>query len=424
MTVARKSRSHRHRLLPTSIDDPVLMRPRGDSYLLLQQFADDHAAPLATPHNYGPGPGKVTVVETDGALSTDNGVCTFTAQTTPTWGHQGFYAGAVTRVAGQMLIVDFNISTWEGCGFGWHTAEAVVDTASMEHAIELSATDGVLLNEDSNIIYQGLSTGTDYKLAIVLRDVGAFYYLHDGTQWILLWLTDTGSTATLYPSFSSLAGAGTIDNFRTPASPHIPKMIVYDTFTRADADSPGSSEAVGPDGQSATAVAWAEKHLDWDIVSNKLKNLGSTAGWPTPEWVVALDAGEADVVVEGKMTPDTGGGATKYAGVMTRFQDTANFWLYQTNTSGNDLRLYERISNTWNLRASDTVTITKGVEHTIRGSAIGNVHNCWVDDAAHATYTGSNFNTKTEHGFRAGVADHLADDFAVWPAHPTDFPEV
>ena len=401
----------------------VTSAPNRKRYLLNETFRSSHAAGLHSPRKVSPGPGKITVVETDGALSTDNGVCTFTAQDTPAWGAQGFYAGAVTRAAGQMLVVDFNISTWEACGFGWHAAEAVVDTASMEHAIELSATDGVLLNEDSNIIYQGLSTGTDYKLAIVLRDVGAFYYLHDGTQWILLWLTDTGTTATLYPSFSNLAGAGTIDDFRTQASLHIPKMLVYDTFTRDDADSPGSSETVGPDGQSATATAWAEKHLDWDIVSNKLKNVGSTAGWPTPEWVVALDAGEADIVVEGKMTPDTGGGATKYAGVMTRFQDTANFWVYQTNTSGNNLILYERISNAWNNRASITVTITKGVEHTIRGSAIGDVHNCWVDHTVHLTYTGSNFNTKTEHGFRAGIADHLADNFAVWPAHPTDFPE-
>ena len=389
------------------------------AYHLFAQFKDAEAAPITSP--YDADVGDLTFVQTDGTQAASAGKLAFAAQTTPSWGDQGFYGDAIARKAGQMMLVDVNISTWEACGFGWHTAAAVVDPDSMEHAIQLSSTDGVLLNEDGNIICQGLSTGTDYKLAIVLRDVGAFYFLHDGTQWVLLWLTDTGSTATLYPTFSSLAGAGTVDNFRAPASLHIPKMIAYDTFTRDDADSPGNSETTGPDGQSVNAVAWAEKHLDWDIVSNKLKSLGSTAGWPTPEWVAALDAGEADVVLEGRVTIPT---ASHYGGVMSRFSSTANFWLYQISASGNNIIIYERISNSWNNRASTSVTISQDVEYTVRGSAIGDVHNCWVNHTTHATYTGSRFNTKTEHGFRSGVVNLLADNFAIWPANPPNFPEV
>jgi hypothetical protein len=175
--------------------------------LLYDTFTTDDAAPITSPRTCEPGPGTLTFVQTDGTQILSGGDFVFTAQTTPVWGDQGFYGTAQTRAAGLALLCPLTLSTWEECGVGWHTAAAIVDPDSMEHAIQANTTNGQFDTEAPVLaIASGLSAAIEYKVLQVLRDNGCFYVI-DGK---LYWESDSGNTATLYPEFSNLDGAGSM----------------------------------------------------------------------------------------------------------------------------------------------------------------------------------------------------------------------
>ena len=147
------------------------------SHLLQDLFTTPDADPITSPRECEP-TGDLTFVQTDGGQALADGEHQFTAQSTPSWGDQGFYDDTgQTRDSGLALFDTLNLSTWEECGIGWHTAGAVVDPDSMEHAIQANTTDGQLDTEAGTPIATGLSTSTDYVLTQVLRANGCHYVL-------------------------------------------------------------------------------------------------------------------------------------------------------------------------------------------------------------------------------------------------------
>ena len=389
-------------------------------YDLLDEFITADASPVTSPRTAEPDPGTLTLVVTDGTFAIAGADLDFTAQSTPVWGDHGFHAGAVTRVVGTLLMIDINLSTWEECGLGWHTAAAVVDPDSAEHAIQANTTDGRLDLQDGVQIYAGLSTSTAYKLAIVLRTTGAFYYLHDGTDWVLMYVWGaSGATATLYPMFANLDGAGTLDNLRVLSLPYTPTPLAYDTFTRDDSDSLGSTETTGPDGQGCIARAWTESNGDWDISSNAMVPAGSSPGGAG--WLVSHDVGEADAYCE--MSFNLPAGANT-AGMLARYIDNDNLWQPQAKQSTSAFSLWERTSGSWGQRASTTATVTADTTQTIKWTATGDVHKCWLNDGDYLTYTDSSSNTGTGYGCRHSGTSVKTEDITVWPVNPPDFPSV
>ena len=51
-----------------------------------------------------PGPGTLTLVQTDGQFSTSSGKLNFPVQSTPAWADQGFYGAGRSRVAGRAIV--------------------------------------------------------------------------------------------------------------------------------------------------------------------------------------------------------------------------------------------------------------------------------------------------------------------------------
>ena len=387
------------------------------AYHLFAQFKDADAAPITSP--YDADVGDLTFVQTDGTQAASAGKLAFAAQTTPSWGDQGFYGDAIARKAGQMLIVDFNISTWEECGFGWHAAAAVVDPDSMEHAIQLNTTDGTLDNEDGTTIYTGLSTGTDYKLASGLRAAGAWYYLHDGTQWMLIWITDSGTTATLYPAFSNLDGAGSIDNFRVPSFLYIPTMARYDTFTRANSTDLGTTETTGPDGQSVTASAWAENEGDWRVISNAVNTTTDTGS----RMNITTDAGTANQFLEATIKTDGG----TIASLLGRYGSSgADGWDLGLAVAANLVILYEVNSGSRTSRATKSVSISADTTYNMKMRMIGNEIMYWMDQTNQHVYASATAHAaQTEVGtLHYKAVDERTYDIAAWYSIPPDFPQV
>lgn len=189
-----------------------------DLYFLLRD--DFIGGDAGTPRTCTPGPGTLTTVATDGTPSISGGRYVFPVQATPTWGDQGYYDNAArTREAGLTSLLTLNLSTWEECGYGWHTAQALVDPDNMEHAIQANTTDGRLDLQGGLQLATGLSTSTDYPLYCILRDLGAYWVLKDGNDYRLLWVDDAGDTATLYPQWTNLDGIGTQDTIRVARLP-------------------------------------------------------------------------------------------------------------------------------------------------------------------------------------------------------------
>jgi len=179
------------------------------TYLLQDLFTTADDDQITSPRECEP-TGDLAFVQTDGGQALAGGKHTFTAQSTPVWGDQGFYDNnGQTRDSGLALYTTLNLTTWEECGIGWHTAAAVVDPDSMEHAIQANTTDGRLDTEGGTPIATGLSTSTDYDLVQILRSAGCHYVL-DGN---LLWVEEAGQdTASIRPAFASLDGAGSNDD--------------------------------------------------------------------------------------------------------------------------------------------------------------------------------------------------------------------
>ena len=198
-------------------------------------FRDDASnAVVGTPDTIG----RHTVVTIDGTYTKTDGRLVFTAQSTPVWGDQGIIMlpavdANFVRANGMALFATLNLSTWEESGFGWHTAAAVVDPDSMEAAIQANTTDGRLDNENGEPIFTGLSTSTDYKIAIVLRATGAYIFLHDGTEWLLIFISDVGATSALFAVLANFDGAGDYDLRRITQLPagRIPTPVVSDSFS-------------------------------------------------------------------------------------------------------------------------------------------------------------------------------------------------
>jgi hypothetical protein len=397
-------------------------------YDLNDEFITADDAPVASPRTCEPGPGALTLVETDGTWAVSGGNLDFTAQSTPAWGDQGFYGDAVARVAGRMFMTVLNPSaTNKEMWFGWSvnqrvTSDFPADGAAMA-GFHSTSTPLRLRNDDKYITLSTVnySTSTDYNVAIILRSAGSFIYMKGGayTDWSLLYVEDTDSTATLYPVVSVKNHSGSFDDFRIPSLPYIPTPLAYDTFTRDDSDSLGSTETTGPDGQGCVARAWTESNGDWDIISNKAQNVGSAPGGAS--WVLSTDVTDSDMFVECVQQSTSASGDM---GIVWRYTDNDNLWAALGSVASNTWILYERTTGTWNNRTSGTPTLSATTDYNLKASVAGNVHNVWLDDANHLTYTSVSHITATKAGIRSGLANNKVDSFTSWPINPQDFPKV
>src|SRR4030043_1892939 len=91
---------------------PLLLRGKGSgySYQLRDEFTTDASAPLASPRTCAPGPGALTLVQTDGQFSIVGGVLQIPSQTTPDLSSLGFYGTTYARQAGRFIYAKLSRS--------------------------------------------------------------------------------------------------------------------------------------------------------------------------------------------------------------------------------------------------------------------------------------------------------------------------
>ena len=92
-------------------------------------------------------------------------------------GHQTYEKASVGRIA-----------------MGWHT----VDTGRPDTHLFRETIGNIYINITATIFYSGLSAGTEYPFAQILRGTGCFGLIKDGSDWKLVWVWNNDSTASMY----------------------------------------------------------------------------------------------------------------------------------------------------------------------------------------------------------------------------------
>lgn len=278
----------------------LINRRRHLGWLLNDTFSVDMAAGTLNGTPASGGPGTRTVTDTENKLSVVGGVLSFAGgKASSEHGDPGIWYGAVTRVAGRMVLAKANIATRSAFGIGFDTNQAgFLDGTMLYITADLRPyTDGV---DDVGLV----DANTDYLIAVVLRAVGGFYFLKGGAfvNWTLLWVSRLDSTATLYPGIANHSSVFTADSLRIPTQLWLPSPLASDSFTRANG-ALGSTDGLGHAEQNGgNGLAWTFDSGVWTVASNvavgtpgvgsELLTDGGLENWTTPldltSWVESV----------------------------------------------------------------------------------------------------------------------------------------
>lgn len=248
----------------------ILLFGRKMRYLLRDEFTTNLAAGSVNGTAAEPGPGTRVVVDSENKLSIAGGLLTFAGgPVTPTYGNPAIWYPAITRASGIVLLGELNIASGSNMVFGLD-----VDTVGIINGNGIIFAGTVLkLYENTTFgpIVGSFATATDYKVAMVQRGTGIFYFIKGGvfTSWTLLWVSVLNNTATLYPSVNNYDMVFTADFTRTPSQLWLPVPLLSDSFNRANGalgntDGAGHAEANGGGG-----LTWQFVSGIWTIATNK-----------------------------------------------------------------------------------------------------------------------------------------------------------
>jgi len=220
-------------------------------YILNDQFTTNLAAGAVNGTSAEPTGGTRTVVDTNSKLSISSSQLSF-ATGGPSGGtlDPGIWYSSSARAAGKVTTTKLNIASGV-TRFGWGVSSG---GAVSDGGFNFNGT----IYDYTKEVAGSFSTGTDYYVADILRSSGHYMFIKGGTytNWTLLDVTSTGTTASMYPTIhTAYGGVFTADNIRIPTTLWLPTPLSYDTFTRGDGTI-GSSETTGPDSQTTPSLAW------------------------------------------------------------------------------------------------------------------------------------------------------------------------
>lgn len=378
-------------------------------YKLHVDFATDDVAPLAT--LYAGEFGSVTAVETSGTLSVSSGA--LEAVGASVWHVTGFYhTQGIVRAAGTCFLIQKShpsASQWM-CGF---FTSASIDYTNREERHVFYAS-SLNLSVYSNEIIAAL-TYVDFEFLVILRATGCFLAIKGGTftDWTLLYIETTGSTATLYAGLSVYDGTHSVEYTKiTDAAFYTPTPTFQDGFTDTNGTALTShtptADAVEESG--GASGSWSYLFGTAEIQSNKLT--GSAAG--------NCYCNHSGSTAEGVLVAfvNTGTGRPE---VFNRLVDINNLYMVDLNLS-NFIRLYRRSGGTWYTLATDATFVWAGsTDHTIVWTTDGDDHIVIVDGTYRVAGSHSDFNTATKVGLRITNA-WTCDGVAHFPRTLSDVP--
>lgn len=176
--------------------------------------------------------------------------------------------------------------------------------------------------------------------------------------------------------------------------------LLSDTFTGTDGTSL-DAHTMG------TGSGWTEGLGDWDIQSNRANSTGADPG--APGWVATANAGQDsyDLTAVANLT-----GLSADAGVIFRYLDVSNFWVFVAEPP--DVVLYERVGGSFVQRERSTPGgIATGVDATLRVVANGSQFACHANGALQFTHNAAAPGTgRTRCGLFSTAASDRFDNFS------------
>jgi hypothetical protein len=315
-----------------------------------------------------PGPGNRVVVDAENKLALSGGALVFSGgKASPAYGDPGFARTSEARANGVTYSIKVTLpDANKHQRFGFFAGAAAVDDGEILH---LTNTGTISVRD---LLSQLISTysATTYYISIVLRSVGAFYFIKGGvfTDWSLLWVSETDASATLTPRIVNYNGGGAID--------------------RLSIDNLG-----------------APFDTDYGYASQRLVGARSAGD---------LITHAANCRLRSTVVTLPSAGAIEY---IFRKQDAQNYWLLSIATTG-IVTLYEVVNNTPTSRAVGGDPITNGQSLVI--IANGQVIQSWLNSVKKIDYTSAtNFATATSGALSSLGTGGAVSDLVSWPINPT-----
>lgn len=237
-------------------------------------FRDEFVTPLAAGQVHGtfcePGPGRLIVVDTGGALSISGGALQVGRGSA---GDPGVSLGALRRRAGQVLALALNASDLTSLSAGYAEELAVglgIDVAGGDLRPVCNGAVGPTV--------AALSIGTDYVVYLLPRTLGSFLFLQGAGRPELLWVDDTDETAIRLARILGNQAVFACDWIRVPQALWLPAPLLYDRFQRADGSLGSSDGYAGDHGLGAVASAPWDRIAGWTVASNRAQNTPPESG--------------------------------------------------------------------------------------------------------------------------------------------------
>lgn len=389
----------RHLLRPAL--NERIHRNRRRKYSLRDEFLIDRAAGSVNGTAAEPGPGVRTVVDTNSKLSIASSLLSF-ATGGVTNGNPALWYPSISRVAGLILLGKLNYTTSGGWILGWDTDQT---GGLASHAFFLT---GTALSANSGLAGPTVATiaaSTDYQLALVLRAVGAHFFVKGGawTNWTLIYSFSTASNTPVFPGIGGNAtSVMTFDFIRVPSTFWLPTPLASDGFATAfgTTDGLGHAETSGA-GSGGGAVTWTQQVGTWTVASAKA-NAATLVGGIA---IATVPTTTADVMVDVKITRSAGAG-----GGVLRYTD-ANNYLYW-NHDGTNCFLKQVLAGVTTTLV--TAAATYSANAVARLDAIGAAGRLYYNNALVGTTASINAAlTATAHGLYVTDTTVTLDDFVV-----------
>jgi hypothetical protein len=321
-----------------------IIKSTNPNFLLHDAFLTNKVAPLGETRTCEPGPGTLTIVDTENKLSTSNGklVCSG-GKATPAYGDPGFGWQSASRVSGYGCVV-------KGLKFPSSVSTLKVGTRSVTST---NPTDGVAftgpnvvqaLVNNTVINVSTIAVGDVVDFIHVLRSSGSYLFSRaNGGQSTLLWVDNAQNYATVYPSVGNYNAAFELDGA------YVISLAKHDARFATD------------DG------------LCTSVLTNP--SAGATATMTS------------DAVVEWLTTYTTG----QDQGLDFRRVDANNYWDVNISTTG-ALTLYEVTGGVVTSRATVAAAVSAAA-HRIVIVPAGNTYTVYLDNVSKLTYTDPSSNS-------------------------------
>lgn len=227
-------------------------------YTLLDLFNTPLAAGSVNGTLAEPVGGARTVTDTNSKISVTGGVLDFA---TGAAAHDGASWAIRTRLLGRTFIGTVTPANNSGqVSFSWSSGV----TSFVTNGIQLQSSGNIRIIADTGTLVPVVGTysaATQYKLAVVMRAAGNFFFVKGGafTFWTLLYATllDTDSEYPRITVGNSTVSVFTVDNADVSNRKFIPVPLQSDGFSGATTDGAGNAENNGSVGNAWTGATWA-----------------------------------------------------------------------------------------------------------------------------------------------------------------------